>query len=167
MIKTIIYRHYHLIAILLALLLSACQDNERIREVKHFVEETKRQAMQSNSQIVPTKYELPQPVVYHPTGYMSNVKTNASGTSGVSSPILMYPLKSLQFVGTLIQDNRIFAYVLTPDGMMYLLKVGDAIGNNYGKIMKIDSDHVEVLEGKPAEGNAQSAGQIVTMELKN
>ncbi|VVC77066.1 hypothetical protein AQUSIP_23930 [Aquicella siphonis] len=158
-----------LIVTTLTLLMSACGDNQRLRETQKFISLTKQKTLQEdNIEAANAQFALPKPVQYQPRGYHAPAGGNvAISKEGVTNPVLMYPVKSLQFVGTLTQDNRIYAYVMTPDGMIYLLKVGDVIGDKSGKIMKIDSGHIEIMEGSLPSSNNKSSGQLVTLELKD
>jgi type IV pilus assembly protein PilP len=147
----------------LALVLSSCGNREKKYELQLYIQNLKDAASTNEKKPLPIEFQLPMPVKYQSeqahTGAGSN---NAGGV--IAKPIQSYSLKELSFVGTITQDNQTWAYILTPDNMIYGAKQGDIIGNSYGKIVKITADHIEIMEqhiesGKPVQS-------IVTMQLK-
>lgn len=60
-----------------------------------------------------------------------------------------FPLDSLRMVGTLEQDNTIWGIVRDPEGVVHRVQVGNYMGQNYGKIMHIQEDRIELLEIVP------------------
>jgi type IV pilus assembly protein PilP len=153
---------------ILVLLMCSCNSNEGKRELQQYIANLKSNANMPGKIPLLTQFQLPTPVKYL-TSETNNGANNGSGSSGgnntvPSKPLQSYPLKDLQYVGNITQDNQTWAYILTPDNMIYGAKLGDIIGNTYGKIVKITGDHIEVLEqhketGKPAQS-------IMTIELK-
>ena len=57
-----------------------------------------------------------------------------------------HPLDSLRMVGTLEQDTDVWGVIAGRDGTVYRVQVGNYIGQNYGKIIAILEDRVEVEE---------------------
>lgn len=60
-----------------------------------------------------------------------------------------YPLDSLSLVGTLSGSNRIVALVRSPDGAVHQVKLGDYMGQNYGKVVAIDDQQIRLRELVP------------------
>lgn len=60
-------------------------------------------------------------------------------------PLEAYPLDSMAMVGSVARGGRPFA-LLRVDNLLYQVKVGDYIGQNYGKITKISETDVAVRE---------------------
>lgn len=143
------------------LLLHGCEDHSREHILQQHINELKAKATEKEMNAKGKLWQLPTAVIYHPDGY-SGTEAN-SAKNNAANPLQAYPLKDLKFAGTLTENNKISAYVMTPDNMIYLVKVGDVIGEDYGKIVKIDSDHLAIA--MPAD--KQSKGQMVTMELKD
>lgn len=56
-----------------------------------------------------------------------------------------YALSSLRMVGTIERDTRL-ALIKVPDGSVQTIQAGNYIGTDYGKVLKIDEDHIELLE---------------------
>lgn len=57
-----------------------------------------------------------------------------------------YPLENLSMVGSLQQQDRIFAVIKSPDGALYRVKVGNYLGPNFGKISHISESEVKLSE---------------------
>jgi Tfp pilus assembly protein PilP len=147
--------------IFLCLLLTGCGTDERERELQGYINQLKITAEQKEVISKPQHWALPKPVVYNPHGYLGKSQTAKITTN----PLQSYPLKNLQFVGILKQNNKISGYVMTPDGMLYLVNEGDVIGEDYGKIVKVDTDHIEVIEKTMA--GSQSVEKKVELMLKD
>ena len=130
--------------ILIAFMLSSCGSREEQRELRLYIKQMKDQANTTEKKPLMVEYQLPKPVKY--IGLVSQSSGTNAGSGEVSKPLQSYPLKDLQFVGTIVQDNETWAYILTPDNMIYGAKEGDIIGNSYGKISKITTDHIEVRQ---------------------
>ncbi len=60
-------------------------------------------------------------------------------------PLEAYPLDSMTMVGSVVRDGRSFA-LLRVDNLIYQVKLGDYLGQNYGKILKISETDVGLRE---------------------
>jgi Tfp pilus assembly protein PilP len=160
-------KHFiYFIILACTLFLSACSDDARKRQLHRYIAQLKQMTAQKQNSNKTTIIQLPKPTIYQPGDNSGNANRNNFDKGLVTNPLQTYSLKALQFVGTLTQDNRISAYVMTPDNMIYLVKDGDVIGDSYGKILKIDSEHIEILEKSTAADN-KIVEHVVTMELKD
>ena len=67
-----------------------------------------------------------------------------------------FPLDSLRMVGTLQRDDDIWAIVLASDDTVHRVQVGNYMGQNYGKIVNIQEDRVDLIEiARDARGRWQ------------
>lgn len=57
-----------------------------------------------------------------------------------------FPLDSLRMVGTLEQEEGIWAIVLAADATIHRVQVGNYLGQNHGKIVNIQEDRLDLLE---------------------
>ena len=57
-----------------------------------------------------------------------------------------YPLDALHFVGHLEKDGKKWAIVTSPDNMVHRITVGNYIGQNFGKVVDIQDDRIEIDE---------------------
>lgn len=60
-------------------------------------------------------------------------------------PLEAYPLDSMTMVGSVVRTGRPYA-LLRVDNLLYQVKQGDYLGQNYGKIMKISETDVSLRE---------------------
>jgi type IV pilus assembly protein PilP len=60
-------------------------------------------------------------------------------------PLEAYPLDSMSMVGSVVKQGRQYA-LLKVDALLYQVKVGDYLGQNYGKITKITETDVSLRE---------------------
>lgn len=57
-----------------------------------------------------------------------------------------FPLDTLRMVGTMEQDNRLWALVQTPDTTIQRVSAGNHMGQNYGKIDAISEYSIDLTE---------------------
>ena len=60
-------------------------------------------------------------------------------------PLEAYPIDSMSMVGSVVRSGRPYA-LLRVDNLLYQVKPGDYVGQNYGKIMKISETDVAFRE---------------------
>ena len=61
-------------------------------------------------------------------------------------PLELFPLDSLEMVGSLEQDGNFFALIKDTTGLVHTAKIGEYIGQNSGRIEKINENYLEVKE---------------------
>jgi type IV pilus assembly protein PilP len=57
-----------------------------------------------------------------------------------------YELDTLRMVGTINQNNTLWGLVKAVDGTIHRVRVGNYIGRNFGKIIRIKDGEIELLE---------------------
>jgi len=57
-----------------------------------------------------------------------------------------YPLDALKMVGTLSRGKEIWAVIQAPDGSVHRALRGSYMGQNFGKVVKITEEKVELVE---------------------
>ncbi len=57
-----------------------------------------------------------------------------------------YPLDALKMVGTLSRGKETWAVIQAPDGSVYRAQRGSYIGQNFGKVIKITEEKIELVE---------------------
>jgi len=60
-------------------------------------------------------------------------------------PLEAYPLDSMSMVGSVVKQGRPYA-LLRVDNLLYQVKAGDYLGQNYGKITKITETDISMRE---------------------
>jgi len=61
-------------------------------------------------------------------------------------PLEAYPLESLKYVGLLSKNKLIYALLKTPDNVVQQVKVGNYVGQNYGRVTQITDREVILNE---------------------
>ena len=82
----------------------------------------------------------------------SRSQPSAKSTSGFApdlsrrkEPLEAYPIDTIAMVGTLQRPNLRYA-LLRADGVVYQIKVGNYIGQNFGIVTRIDENEVALKE---------------------
>ncbi len=57
-----------------------------------------------------------------------------------------YELDTLRFVGTVNLNNTLWGLVKANDGTIHRVRAGNYIGRNFGKIIRIRDDQIELIE---------------------
>src|SRR5258708_6712815 len=107
--------------------MSGCGGDYRQQELQNYIVELKQTSANKEIKVKASTWQFPKPVTYNPGGYSGSASDMANAKKNMSNPLESYPVKSLQFVGILTQGNQVSAYIMTPDSMIYLVKVGDVI----------------------------------------
>jgi type IV pilus assembly protein PilP len=141
-----------------AVALAACGGNQD--ELTQWMEQQKREVKPNVQPLSPPKKFTPQP--YAALGSVepfSNqkltvaLKQEARQPNSLLSaelnrrkePLEAYPLDSMSMVGSVIKSGRQYA-LLRVDNLLYQVKQGDYIGQNYGKITKVTETDVGLRE---------------------
>ncbi|WP_198243675.1 pilus assembly protein PilP [methane-oxidizing endosymbiont of Gigantopelta aegis] len=76
-----------------------------------------------------------------------------------------YTLDSLRMVGTVKMDHTLWALIKAADGTIHRVKEGNHMGTNYGKIVRIQEDKIELTEIVPDKKPGYWREQQVTIAL--
>jgi type IV pilus assembly protein PilP len=68
-------------------------------------------------------------------------------------PLEAFPLENLKMVGSLSQKKEFFALIKTPDNNLYRVKMGDFMGQNFGRVIDISESAVKLKELIQDSGN--------------
>ncbi|MDR2613952.1 MAG: pilus assembly protein PilP [Candidatus Accumulibacter sp.] len=60
-------------------------------------------------------------------------------------PLESYPLESLRYVGVIMRENEAYALILA-DRSLYQVGAGNYLGQNFGRITKVDESEVSLME---------------------
>ena len=147
-------------ALLLAcgVLLSACAGDQD--ELQQWMEQQKREVKPNVEALSPPKKFNPQP--YAALGAVEPFSTQkltvalkqearqpnsllAAEINRRKEPLEAYPVDSMAMVGSVMRNGRQYA-LLKVDNLLYQVKTGDYLGQNYGKITKISETDVSYRE---------------------
>ena len=144
-------------ALLLALLAGCGAENEELQE---WIERQRREVKPNVSPLSPPKKFEAQPYASaQAVDPFSNQKLSVAlkveakqpnsmlgaELSRRKEPLEAYPLDSMSMVGSVAKQAQPFA-LLRVDNLLYQVKLGDYIGQNYGRIMKITETQIELRE---------------------
>ncbi|GJL75187.1 pilus assembly protein PilP [Nitrosomonas sp.] len=77
-----------------------------------------------------------------------------------------FPLESLEMVGSLEQNEIIYAVVKTPEGSLLRVGIGNYLGQDFGKIKQILESQIELRE-LVQDGVNEWTERVSTLMLKN
>lgn len=80
-------------------------------------------------------------------------------------PLEAYPLENLRMVGTLQQKKEVFALVKTPDNNLFRVKVGNYLGQNFGRIIEITESSIKLVELVLDSTSAEETERTATLQL--
>ncbi len=145
-------------ALMLATVLAGCSaEHEELRE---WMEQQRREVKPSISPIQPPKKFDPQPYTsaqavepFSQQKLTVALKQEARQPNSLLSaqlnrrkePLEAFPLDSMSMVGSVNKQGQPFA-LLRVDALLYQVKVGDYLGQNYGRITKIDETEIAMRE---------------------
>lgn len=137
------------------LLLAACSDG--MNDLRQYVEETKGKyqgSVEPLPQFEPYKsheYAVSKlrPPFTEPTVALSQQET-ADGpspdTQRRKEPLEFFPLDALRMVGTLEQQGQAWGLIQDPEGTIHRIRPGNHAGQNFGEILRISEDKIDLLE---------------------
>ena len=139
-------------------LLSACGGEQQ--ELTQWMEQQRREVKPSVEPLTPPKKFTPQPYLalggvepFSSQKLAVALRQEARQPNSLLSaeinrrkePLEAYPLDSMSMVGSVTRAGRQFA-LLKVDNLLYQVKSGDYLGQNYGKITRITETGVALRE---------------------
>jgi type IV pilus assembly protein PilP len=70
-------------------------------------------------------------------------------TSRRKEELEAFPIETLKMIGTVNAKSNLWALVKSADKTVYRVRVGNYMGQNYGKIIRISPDRIELMEIVP------------------
>jgi len=148
----------HLLILASIVLLTACSTGED--ELHQWMEQQRKEAKPNVTPLLPPKKFLPQPyeaaVILDPFSpqklgvalKQEVAQPNSLLTAEMNrrkEPLEVYPLDAMAMVGSLTRDGKRFA-LLRVDNLLYQVKAGDYLGQNFGRITKISEIEITLRE---------------------
>ncbi|WP_241033859.1 pilus assembly protein PilP [Vibrio maerlii] len=145
----------------LSLLLIGCQANQESLET--FVQQTEHQA-RSKAEPLPNQREfLPQEYIQYSSRNPFQLPVEAlvqnqpeakndcwqPSQRGQANELEKYSLKTLKLKGSIASGGVMSGLVETPSGTVIQVEVGQYIGLNHGRIIKVDKDYLTLKETIP------------------
>lgn len=160
---------HRLLLISLSMLLEACSgDNSDL--IKYINDMKARPA----KTIEPIPQFAPLPIFKFPEGdtrrnpfkqidQKKRADLNAPDKNRAKQPLEAFPLDALKFVGILKQGSETWGLIKQPDGQIIRVKVGDYMGQNYGRITSITTETIKLDEAIQNAGKWEK--QTTTLNL--
>lgn len=164
--KSPLLLHRKVYCIVAFTLLTACSENE-FTDLTQYISEVK---LRPKGSIKPLpEIKMVEPFIFKPDDLRDPFKsikpidmasdelTGSKGGSGVKpdtsrrkEELEAFPTESLQMIGT-VKDakSNLWGLVKSADKTVYRVKAGNYMGQNYGKIIRIASDKIELMEIVP------------------
>ncbi len=152
-------RHLTLVSgVLLSIVLAGCTADTS--ELQQWMDQQRREAKANVPPLTPPKQFDPQPYTqaqavepFSRQKLSVALRQEARGPNSLLSselnrrkePLEAYPLDSMGMVGSVDREGQPFA-LLRVDNLLYQVKVGDYLGQNYGRITRIDETGIELRE---------------------
>ncbi|WP_298622883.1 pilus assembly protein PilP [uncultured Legionella sp.] len=100
---------------------------------------------------------------FKPVVLKKNAESDAPDQSRLKQPLEAFPLDALKFVGILEQGSVIWALIKQPDTQINRVRVGDYMGQNYGRIIVIKRELIKLEETVKDTGVWEK--RIITLNL--
>ena len=146
------------VAALAVLTLTACSGEQQ--ELQQWMDQQKREVKPSVQPLSAPKKFNPQPYAmsdgvepFSPQKLTVALKQESRQPNSViaaeynrrKEPLEAFPLDSMTMVGSVLKNDKPYA-LLRVDNLLYQVKLGDYLGQNYGKIIKITETDVALRE---------------------
>lgn len=150
-------------ALFFSVVLSGCSDGNFV-DLNKYITEVKARPKQAIKPLPEIK--VVEPFMFKPEGLRDPFKplepqeqsegVDVAAVSGVKpdlnrrkEELEAYTLDSLKMVGTVDKGTTTWGLIKAADKTVYRVKVGNYMGKNYGKIIRIVSDRIELMEIVP------------------
>lgn len=141
-----------------ALLLAGCEIGDNIDDLKAFTENAFRDhvpevdplpAMEPPAVFVYTASEMTDP--FSPLNLRQQEEAEEETGSGPDrnrrrEPLEQYPLDSLRMMGTIDRQAEKWVILRAPDGSIHRVRVGNYVGQNFGRIVEIEDSGIRIVE---------------------
>lgn len=152
----------------LAFLLAGC-GNEGFSDLEQYIKEVKDRP---KSTIEPLPEIKPvEPFVFKPEGLRDPFKPIGESEEEENAQIAIgngikpdlsrrkeeleaFPLDSLRLVGSVVMNSKLWGLIKASDKTIHRVQVGNHMGKNYGKIIRIQTDKIELMEIVPDKPGA-------------
>ena len=172
-----LHRPFLLMALIVSSMLAACGADEQ--ELQQWMDSEKKSTFPKVDPLDPPKKFDPQPytsateidpfssrkmgsALKSESGEMTEARRREMNRR--KEPLESFPLDSMAMVGSVVKGGQQFA-LLRVDKLLYQVKVGDYLGENSGRIMKITETEITLRESVFDAAN-EPVERIGTLQLQ-
>lgn len=167
-------KYWSLISLVLSALLIGC-DNQEGDDLDQFMRDA---ANDMHPRIEPLPEVKPYiPLQYNADGVLQDPfeprKAKAKGAGTIQpdlnrpkEPLEAYPLESMKFVGLLEKKKLSFGLIEIPDKTVQQIKVGNYIGQNFGRVYAIRENGIDIKEIVQDEVTGDWVERQTSLDLK-
>jgi type IV pilus assembly protein PilP len=101
---------------------------------------------------------------FKPIAQANRSDVNAPDQSRKKQPLEAFPLDALKFVGTLGQGSDLWALIKQPDMQITRIRVGNYIGQNFGKVILIKDNMIKIEETMKVSGAWKKETTTITLD---
>lgn len=146
------------VALLPLLGVAACGSD--IDELRQWMDQQRKETKSTVTPLLPPKKFLPEPYQaaagvdpFSPQKLSVAIKQEAAQPNSLltaeinrrKEPLEAYPLDSMAMVGSMTRDQKRYA-LLKVDNLLYQVKIGDYLGQNFGRVTKISETEITLRE---------------------
>lgn len=175
--------HRRLIGCVVLTLLTACS-NDDFSDLNQYIAEVK---LKPKGTIKPLpEIKMVEPFIFKPEDLRDPFKpikptevadeSTGSSTSGGIKPdtsrrkeeLEAFPIETLKMIGTVNMKSNLWGLIKSADKTVYRVQVGNYMGQNYGKIIRISPDKIDLMEivpDKPGTWREQQMSIVLADEL--
>jgi len=148
-----------LLTLALVALFNGCSSGDRFQDLKEFMDTIDAKGQ---GQIEPLPEFLPYqafaysagnlrspfdpPVVVKPVDPNKKSSTVKPDLNRVKQYLEQFNIGQIAMVGTLSQGSKLFGLVRDPNGGVHRIQLGDYMGTDFGKILAINENQIELVE---------------------
>jgi type IV pilus assembly protein PilP len=147
-----------ILSLLCALMLCACSSaGDELTTYIHRIKNRPPKPIEPIPEFKPlAKFEYPEHdsrrSPFKPIVRNNAVDLNSPDINRPKQPLEAFPLDALTFVGILKQNQTTWALIAQPGGLVTRVKVGDFLGKNFGQILRIKNNDLEIEETVQVDG---------------
>jgi type IV pilus assembly protein PilP len=150
-----------LLLLLATLFLSGCSNNEEMIDLQNYVQRTVNrppgqiepipefksyEPFQYSASSLRSPFDIPLDITLVIRNQSNNVKPDENRPKEL---LENYPLSTLTMVGSIARGETMWALILDETGLVTRVTVGNHMGRNYGRIVDVSENQVELTEIVP------------------
>lgn len=98
---------------------------------------------------------------FKPLPVANKMDISAPNTNRLKQPLEAFPLDALKFVGILKQGTVIWALIKQPSGLVSRVKNGNFMGQNYGELIQINDNALDIEETVQVGGKWEKRNIVI------